>query len=191
MDYNKTVKKKNILLKKTINSVEILSWNKILCDLNFEIVNYRVNFVRELNLYLQNLNKKLLIKYNPSFDISKGISRESFLNQLQDKTGIETRYQRSLIGIHLDDYRFELGGKDLNNSSSGEKKLHLLLIFVALINMYKDHTGEFPVFLLDDYDSAIDDRGLDYLFSIIPDMQLIATSVNNNSRFDNIMKLGA
>jgi DNA replication and repair protein RecF len=190
LDYNKTVKKKNILLKKNADPIEIYSWNRILSDLCYKVVNYRINFVRELNLYLKRFNKKLHIHYIPSLDISKGISINIFLNQMQDKINIEKKYSRSLLGVHLDDYKIELDNKDLNYSSTGEKKVNLLLLFIAMIYLYKDKRGEFPVFLLDDFDNSIDTNGLDYLLSIIPKMQIIASSVSNNSLFENTIQLG-
>lgn len=189
LDYNKTVKKKNILLKRTIESAELKSWNQVLADSSINLVETRMAFVEQLNKYVEKINPQLKIRYHPSLSVTGGISRERFLRQLSTFAPREKKYQRCLIGPHLDNYQMEYGGKDLQYCSSGEKKLYLLMIFVAMLNYYREHRGEYPVFLIDDFNSAIDDRGLDFLFSILPPLQIIATSIHDHSAFDHVTEL--
>ena len=102
---------------------------------------------------------------------------------------VHIMYQRSLMGVHLDNYKIELKGKDLKNFSSGEKKINLLLMFIGMITYYKKVNNEFPIFLIDDFDSVMDKKGLEFLFSNFPDLQIIATSVNKYDRFDNCIEV--
>lgn len=189
LDYNKTVRKKNILLKRDIEPAELRSWNRVLVNSCVRIVELRNAFVCSLNRYLGDIDPALKVEYRPSLDISKGVEREGFLDQLTAAGSRERKYGRCLVGPHLDDYAMMYKNRDVRTGSSGEKKLNLLMIFVAMLNYYRDHRGDFPVFLIDDFDSAIDDRGLDFFFSILPDLQVVATSIDRRAMFENSLEL--
>jgi len=73
--------------------------------------------------------------------------------------------------------------------SSGEKKINLLFIYLSYIDMFLSYRGEYPVFLVDDYDIAMDEKNTERLISNYPEMQIIATSVRNNKNFETILKL--
>jgi recombinational DNA repair ATPase RecF len=49
--------------------------------------------------------------------------------------------------------------------------------------------AEYPVFLLDDFDTAIDAKNIDFLMKNYPEMQVIATSVAKNQDFDRLIEL--
>lgn len=193
LSYNKALKQKNYLLKKKQNLDEIPSWNKILSEMSEKIVAARMKFIEMLNTEIKNkFDKDLAIDYRPSFthisniaDISQGF----FLNQLEKLQQLEIIQKRSLRGPHLDHFAMLLNRKDLKFYSSGEKKINLLMWYIAFIQLYKRLKKEYPVFLVDDFDTAIDDRNIDFLIENYPDLQVIATSVNKNDRFDHLIEL--
>lgn len=117
--------------------------------------------------------------------------RESFYRQLEQREHSEIQYKRALIGPHRDSYEICLNGKKLKYFSSGEKKIHLLMVYIAFIELFKDLKREYPVFLVDDYDTAIDEGNIDLLMDKYPEIQVIATStaVRGNRRFDRLIEL--
>ncbi|MDQ1352402.1 MAG: replication and repair protein RecF, partial [Acidobacteriota bacterium] len=193
LSYNKALKQKNYLLKKKQNLDEIPSWNKILAEMSEKIVGTRMKFIEMLNTEIKNkFEKDLAINYSPSFthissitDISQGL----LLNQLEKLQQSEIIQKRSLRGPHLDHFHIRLNRKDLKFYSSGEKKINLLMLYIAFIQLFKRLKNEYPVFLVDDFDTAIDDRNIDFLMENYPDLQVIATSVNKNDRFDHLIEL--
>jgi recombinational DNA repair ATPase RecF len=93
------------------------------------------------------------------------------------------------MGPHRDGYEIMLDSKNLKFYSSGERKINLLKIYIAFIEFYRNEKGEPPIFLVDDYDTAIDDDNIAFLVDRYPDIQVIATSVNINKNFDNLIEL--
>ncbi len=192
LSYNKALKQKNQLLKMRGNTTEVSSWNKIISEAAVKVVNKRMLFIDRLNAEIENrYGSALSIKYDPSFSIgkSKEISKEAFFMELEKMRNIEVKYSRSLKGPHLDDFTMNVNSKNLKYHSSGEKKINLLMIYISFIELFKKMRNEYPVFLVDDYDTAIDEKNIAFLIDNYPDLQLIATSVNRNSGFDQLIEL--
>ncbi len=193
LSYNKALKQKNYLLKKKQNLDEIPSWNKILSEMSEKIVATRMKFIEMLNTEIKNkFDRDLAIDYRPSFthiSTTADISQGFFLNQLEKLRQSEIIQKRSLRGPHLDHFAMLLNRKDLKFYSSGEKKINLLMLYIAFIQLFKRLKNEYPVFLVDDFDTAIDGRNIDFLIENYPDLQVIATSVNKNDRFDHLIEL--
>ena len=195
LSYNRALKQKNYLLKTKQNIEEITSWNKIISEMSEKIVDIKKRFVDMLNNEITNkFDNDLGINYTPSFDIDTGshekkISRMHFFKQLEKRKPSEIVYKRSLIGPHLDHFQVNLNNKNLKYYSSGEKKINLLKIYIAFIELFKGLKNEYPVFLMDDFDTAIDDKNIDFLIKSYPELQMIATSVNKKNGFDQFIEL--
>lgn len=193
LSYNKALKQKNYLLKTQHNLDELSSWNKILSEMSDKVVGTRMTFIETLNKEIKNkFNRDLTINYRPSFNLiqnTTGISPEFFFTQLEKLKKSEIMHKRSLQGIHLDHFDIRLNRKDLKLYSSGEKKINLLLLYIVFIQLFKELKNEYPIFLVDDFDTAIDERNIDFLIENYPDLQVIATSVKRNDRFDRLIEL--
>ncbi len=197
LSYNRALRQKNYLLKTKHNIDEITSWNKIISEMSEKIIDIKMKFIAILNEEIGNKfdsDKDLQMKYTPSFDIDtnrneKNISKIRFFEQLEKRKSSEILYKRSLVGPHLDHFEMHLNNKNLKFYSSGEKKINLLKIYIAFIELFKGMKHKYPVFLMDDFDSAIDEKNIDFLIKNYPDLQVIATSVNKNNRFDQLIEL--
>jgi DNA replication and repair protein RecF len=190
LSYNRTLKQKNHLLKKIHDVSELRSWNKIISELAAKLVGTKMKFIKQLNRQIKNtFGDTLDIVYNPSLNVEEGISGDVFFRQLEAVEQKETKAARSLVGPHRDVYQLRLGSKALNLRSSGEKKIHLLMIYISFIELFKKEKNRYPVFLLDDFDTAMDTGNIDFLMDHYPEMQVIATSVNNYSKFDRLIEL--
>ena len=188
--YNRALKQKKYLLKTSRNLSELRSWNTIICELSEKIVGIKMKFIEGLNVEIKNkFDTHLTVGYKPSLKIDKGISRGSFFEQLETAAPTELKYQRSMIGPHLDGFDIQLHSKPLKIYSSGEKKIHLLMIYISFIELFKKIKKEYPVFLVDDFDTAIDENNIGFLVENYPEMQVIATSVHKNSGFDKSIEL--
>ncbi len=188
--YNRALKQKNFLLKKNKNSPELLSWNKIICELAEKLVGIKMKFVEALNNEInERFDHHLKIAYKPSFSLENGVSELSFLKQAGSLLPREIASGRSLIGSHLDHFDIELNERPLKEYSSGEKKVHLLMIYIAFIEMFKRLKNDYPVFLVDDFDTAMDSWNSDFITRNYPSMQVIATSVHSHENFDRFIEL--
>lgn len=190
LSYNKALKQKNHLLKTTQNITELSSWNNIMSEFSEKIVGIRMEFIDKLNKEIKNkYDRKLEIKYIPSLITGKGISKDAFFSELEKLKNKEIKYKKSLKGTHLDNFEIYLDSRNLRFHSSGEKKINLLLIYISFIELFKKEKNEYPIFLVDDFDTAIDSNNINYLIENYPDLQVIATSVNKNSSFDRLIGL--
>jgi DNA replication and repair protein RecF len=190
LGYNRALKQKNYLLKTTQDLSELRSWNKIISELAEKIVGIKMKFIEKLNSEITGkFDRGLTVRYQPSLKVEQGISRASFFQQMESRQEPELKMQRSLLGPHLDGFDILLNSKPLKFYSSGEKKIHLLMIYISFIELFRRVKQEYPVFLLDDFDTAIDSKNIDFLMKNYPEMQVIATSVTINHDFDRLIEL--
>ena len=63
-----------------------------------------------------------------------------------------------MVGPHRDDVLFLVNGKDVQSfGSQGQQRTTALSVKLAEIDLMKEQTGEYPVLLLDDVLSELDD----------------------------------
>jgi len=189
LSYNKALKQKNYLLKTRVNVDEIRSWNKIIGEMSQKITGIKMEFIDSLN---EEIDRKFStgprVRYLPSFPVDPD-NRGTFFQNLEKLIQTEIMAKRSLIGPHLDNFEIHSNRKNLKFFSSGEKKINLLMIYIAFIEFFKARKNDYPVFLVDDFDTAIDTGNIEFLIENCPDMQVIATSVTESNGFDRLIEL--
>lgn len=190
LSYNKALKQKNYLLKKGKDQSELTGWNKVMCEVGVKIMQNRHTFIDKLNLQIKEIfNRDLRIDYFPSVQMEGEVTPEIMWRELEKIKYREMSYKKALLGPHLDGFQIIMDGKNLKFYSSGEKKIHLLMIYISFIELYREVRSDYPTFLIDDYDTAIDRVNVDFLLAHYPKMQVIATSVQSNNQFDHLIEL--
>lgn len=189
VNYNKALKNKNYLLKFKSTDIEISSWNKVLADLSFEIMRKRIFFINEINEILKLKNKNLKIVYEPSINNLENLNKENIYLEYEKLKNKEINIRKNLKGIHLDKYYLIKKNKNLKFFSSGEKKIGLIYIYIAYIELFFKLRKEYPIFFTDDFDTAIDKNNIGIVLNNYPDIQVIATSVNKNNFFNNYINI--
>lgn len=191
--YNTIVKQKNYLLKnlgKSINNSELNSWNTVLAESGCKIVKKRMAFIKQMNDTIDQIFQlDLKINYYPALLTPLSPAEDSILNDLNLIKNAEIKYRRSLLGPQRDRFDVMVSGKKLQLFSSGEKKKYLLMVFVAFIELFHQARNDTPVFLIDDYDAAMDEENLNFLMDHFSNMQIIATSVAKNEKFGHLFEL--
>jgi len=193
IQYKKIIRNKSFLLKHNPQKQHLRGWNTMLAEYILKITKMRFRFVKEINSFVKKkYHENIEVRYSPS-------TKEFFDNDdfninvvslaLDKNFEKEINYKSTLIGPHLDKYEIFLNKRPLRTFSSGEKKLNFLFIYLAYIELFLSVRKEYPVFLIDDYDIAMDEVNKTLLMSKYPDMQIIATSVRNNKNFDRVIKL--
>jgi len=191
--YNTILKQKNYLLKnlgKSINNSELNSWNTILAESGCKIVKKRMTFIQQLNDAINEIfHFDLKINYYPALLATSSPSADSILSDLCLIRNSEIKCKRSLLGPQRDRFDVMVSGKKLQLFSSGEKKKFLMMVFAAYIEMFRQVRNDYPVFLIDDYDAAMDEKNLDFLLDHFSKIQIIATSVAKNEKFGHLFEL--
>lgn len=191
--YNNTLKQKNSLLKnlaRTIHNSELNSWNALLAETGSKIIEKRMAFTERLNAIInERFAGALNMNYEPALLATGPVTAAALLGDLERVKSSELRSRRALIGPQRDRFEITVGGKKLQLFSSGEKKKFLIVLYMAFIELFRQARNEYPVFLIDDYDAAMDENNLEYVLDHFPAMQVIATSVTRNERFANLCEL--
>ena len=191
--YNTILKQKNHLLKnlgKSINHSELNSWNTVLAESGCKIVKKRMAFINQLNEMIGEIfHFDLRINYYPALLDTAAPSEDSFFNDLCQIKNSEIKCKGALLGPQRDRFDVMVSGKKLQLFSSGEKKKYLMMVFASFIELFRRERNETPVFLIDDYDAAMDEQNLNFLMDHFSKIQIIATSVTKNEKFGHLFEL--
>ena len=164
--YNVILKQRNEYLKSNnINKLYLDIINEKFVDLAISIIEYRVNYIKEVNSYIKDIFYDITnindfeIKYitNIEFNEDKEVMKDKFLSKLNDSYEREKLYGNSLYGPHRDDFSFFLTNKDLSiYGSQGQLRCAMISYKLSELEIFNKYKKEYPILLLDDVFSELD-----------------------------------
>jgi DNA replication and repair protein RecF len=173
--YQKVLQQRNNYLKSTDSSrasPEMLDvWNEQLCDYGVKMMQRRKNFIYHLQKWAEKIHagitggtEQLTVEYRPSF--GSGADGESqddsslfqqFMIKLIQSKDQEFRRGITLTGPHRDDLAFSINGMDVQSfGSQGQQRTAALSLKLAELELMREEIGEYPLLLLDDVLSELD-----------------------------------
>lgn len=184
LDYNRILKQRNSYLKQfgyqeKFDTVYFDVLTDQLIEKAVILINYRLNFIENLlelakpiHHELSNHLDRLDIKYKSSssrLDYSDTEELNQQLTELFKKNFQRERETGStLYGPHRDDIEFFLNDKLAHlYGSQGQQRTIILSLKLAEIDLMEQLTSEYPVLLLDDVLSELDDQRQHILMSYI------------------------
>lgn len=192
MRYEKILKQRNCVLKSNIGEktkIEQLNiWTPQLILIAEKIIKKRILFIENLKKYSKMIYNSIVLGEN--LDISYSFEKKeniSIFDELSNKFKInlkkELEMQHTLFGPHRDDIIFKINNQDCRYfSSQGQQRTVALTLKLALMEIIKEEVKEYPVLLLDDVLSELDNSRQTKLLSIVKNYQTIisCTDVNLN-----------
>lgn len=187
INYQHAVKQRNSLLKQIADerakSGELEFWDSKLAELGLRIIKKRSDVISEINKYASDFYKKvsgnhdeLNIKYEPSIE-DRGA--ENYLNFLASNHPRDIASGSTQAGPHRDDLAFFCNGHDMKSfASRGEWRSLVLTLKFAEIELLKEKSGFYPVLLLDDVFSELDEERQKVLFNILKNTQTFITTTH-------------
>ncbi|MCF1616966.1 DNA replication/repair protein RecF [Tetragenococcus koreensis] len=192
--YQKILKQRNQYLKQLAEHkqtdelyLDILS--EQLIDHGSKVLFARQQFVKQLEYWANQLHQKisqskehLTIIYRSSIPgdhwADEQTVKETYAQEIEQVKGKERLRQVTLAGPHRDDMSFLVNEKDVQTfGSQGQQRTTALSVKLAEIDLIKEETGEYPVLLLDDVMSELDDsRQLHLLETIEGKIQTYLTT---------------
>ena len=182
--YLKCLKQRNIYLKGNNQANTHDVWKDQLIEYGYIIIKKRIEYISRINNFFNVLsNNKILnenykVKYEnyKIKDIKDKLSEQ--FNKNKEK---EFKYGYSLAGPHIEDFTFLVNDQDINKySSEGQKRSLLLSYKQAQLLDYKDFCGYYPILLLDDIGTELDDTRRDKIYNkLLADSgQVFITTIN-------------
>lgn len=195
--YNRALTQRNLQLKdfalKNWFDPEMLElWNDQLIHTGTRIFEKRKAFIQELVPVFQHY-------YN---FISQGrelvgLTYESQLNDadfgllLQNSVEKDRKFQYTTVGIHKDDLDLELSGYPIKRvGSQGQQKTFLVALKLAQFDYIKQHTGKYPILLLDDIFDKFDANRVAMIIELVssPNFGQIFITDTHSDRMEDILK---
>ena len=183
--YQKLLKQRNQALKPNkVDECLVHIYLDQMIDVQSVIIKQRNEFIhslmkkaRELYPFFSNEKEEIEAKYMTfiSLDGDMKVHMKEAYEKAFEK---EKKYHQTLIGIHRDDILFELNGKPVCEvASQGQKRSFVLALKLGLAQIIYEKSGQYPILLLDDVFSELDDLRKRQLIEKLPrDMQIFITT---------------
>ncbi len=165
------------VLDEQLIQISIAIWRK-----RFESLTHLQVWAEEIHLSITQGKEHLKIEYIPSVPIYAQMSDDEMKKVLSDELlkirQKELRLGNTLLGPHRDDFLLQHNKLDTNTfGSQGQQRTAALSLKLAELQLVKEATGGYPVLLLDDVLSELDDDRKTHLLTTIRDrVQTFVTS---------------
>ena len=188
-DYKKVLENRNFLLKcmqrgMYTDPAETEVWNEAMARTAAKINIMRREYLEGLEKYASVLQRDISGKrenievyYISDVDgENEEDTEKKYREILSENIKRECEAGVSLFGIHRDDIDIRINGKSSRYfASQGQQRSTVLSLKMAEGEMCFSSSGEYPVFLLDDVLSELDERRRDYILSLGSEKQFIIT----------------
>jgi len=202
--YNRILTQRNSLLKEIqdkkslINTLDI--WNIKIAETASRIIKARYDFLNRLRKYanvynsmLSSNNENMRIDYSSSIKVENFNDaekiKEDIYNELERIKNHEIMRGTTLKGPHRDDYEIYINDLNVKSfGSQGQKRTVILSVKLSELQIIKEETGEYPVLLLDDVMSELDQRRREILFDCINNIQTFITCTEKDIFYNRDQK---
>ena len=145
------------------------------------IITQRIKFLSEIEKYAPQLHQSITQgRERLTFEYESAVKNADELSEIEAAQALMDLYTRNqqkeifqgttLYGVHRDDVRFLLNGKNVQTyGSQGQQRTTALSVKLAEIDLMKNQTGEYPILLLDDVLSELDGTRQTHLLKTIQD----------------------
>lgn len=184
VEYNRVLKQRNTYLKQLAikkkqpdEYLDVLS--EMLSELASKIVFHRLDFMKQLEALAIPIHdqlslgrEKFSVSYQATIPLEDGLTpsqmKEIYIEQFKKNQTREADQATTLIGPHRDDLIFYLNEIPVQTyGSQGQQRSTVLSLKLAEIELMKLSTGEYPLLLLDDVLSELDDDRQTHLIKAI------------------------
>lgn len=200
--YQKVMKQRNSYLKSLqIDDVYFDILTEELAKLSAILLHYRLNYITQMSQFASRINLSIsqqkdalsivYISQLDNFDdITIEVLEQQFMKLYHDNKEKEIYQRKTLYGIHRDDIVFYVNDKNVHDfGSQGQQRTVALSVKLAEIDMIYEQTGEYPILLLDDVLSELDDSRQTYLLKTVENkVQTFITTTNLDGIQKNLIE---
>lgn len=180
--YMQTLEQRNNYLKQIKEEnkpQELLEiWDEKLAEYGEIIFRYRKEFVDKMIQKINDIHKKITDqKEELQFEYTSNCSQKNeYLQLLKERRKLDIIKGFTTKGIHRDDFVIYINGKEVGiYGSQGQNRTVILSLKLAELNVIYDEIGEYPILLLDDFMSELDEKRRKNFLENIKNTQVIIT----------------
>ena len=186
-EYTNAMNQRNSYLKqiKLENRAEDMLdiWDVKLAELGMKIYSYRKEFIEKISEKIQNVhskitnnNEKIEIAYN--FECK---NKQEYIENLRKNRKIDIIKGITSYGVHRDDFYININNNLISAyGSQGQHRTAILSLKISELQIIYDEVGEYPILLLDDFMSELDNERRINLLENINNNQVIITCTDKN-----------
>lgn len=193
----KLLKERNAYLKREsidVNYLDVLTEQLIAQQVI--IIKQRYRFLEDLwkscTSFYEDLSKDetslgYVYKSCVDYDNDEKKMKEALENKYDEAKERDIFLKQTTVGIHKEDFMFMINDKDISTyASQGQKRTVLLAIKIAIVHMVYALIKEYPVLLLDDVFSELDEVRREKLLVSLPKEVQIFISTTDLLSLDDI-----
>ncbi|MGT2712399.1 DNA replication/repair protein RecF [Streptococcus oriscaviae] len=195
-NYNHILKQRNSYLKSAekIDDTFLSVLDQQLAEYGSRVIQHRLEFLKKLEHFgrqkvadISNQKEELSLHYQSSINFTDDVNLvDSFLTELERCRKRDLFKKNTGVGPHRDDLQFYINGVNAHYGSQGQHRSLVLSLKLAEIELMKEVTREYPILLLDDVMSELDNTRQIKLLETISDT--IQTFITTTS-LDHLHKL--
>ena len=175
--YLKTLEQRNNFLKQRIHNNEMLEiWNEKLAEYGEKIFLYRQEFIEKIKNKIKDIHREIT---NENIDIiynSDCKNKNEYLEKLKRNKEIDYIKGYTSKGIHRDDFCVNINNEPVDiYGSQGQNRTAILSLKLAELNVIYEDIGEYPILLLDDFMSELDEKRISNFLKNLKNIQVIIT----------------
>jgi DNA replication and repair protein RecF len=170
---------KQLQLRKATDDTMLEVLTEQFTQVSAKIIQKRFEFVKMLEEWAKPIHtgisrglETLEIVYKPSLDVSDELDWSTMIKRFEEKFALikkrEIERGVTLVGPHRDDLQFLVNERDIHTfGSQGQQRTTALSVKLAEIELIHSEIGEYPILLLDDVLSELDDYRQSHLLNTI------------------------
>ena len=183
---------RNKLLKTTQNKKVLLDtlsiWNEQLATCASEIVVKRLRLMQQLKgfaneamQFLTDNQEHMELSYTGTQNLDMAQLKQQLLSAYSASLDKDMNLGYTTVGPHRDDFKIVVNGIDVRHfGSQGQQRTSALALKLAELEVFHSQIGEYPVLLLDDVLSELDQQRQEKLLQRVQGIQTILTGTHFN-----------
>lgn len=180
--YDRAMRQRNLLLKRGAHPNDLFAWNMTLSKYGSLIASRRQKYISRLNELLQErydnisaTSDQVTITY--SLDVKPENIQQYLLSHLDSNYERDKLLGYTTYGPHRDDFEITFNSKSAAAvCSRGENRSIVVSIKLIELDLIKDQRGEYPMLLLDDVLSELDDARQKSIITKTASQQIITST---------------
>lgn len=179
--YLNTIEQRNNYLKqKNINDSMLEIWDEKLADYGHKIYSYRKEFIEKIKAEIGEIHKEITKEKISIIYKSDCEDIEKYKKYLLKNRQIDKIKGYTSVGTHRDDFKILIDGEEVNVfGSQGQNRTAILSLKLAELKVIYNDIEEYPVLLLDDFMSELDEKRISNFLNKIKKIQVIITCTKN------------